>query len=87
MVILAVEITNLGPVERAHGRERGAIVAGYGHKRQQMGPVGVFAVFIGEQCVRAGECRKACFSCMNAASSVRLKECRVGQAIIQWPMF
>src|SRR3990167_5708372 len=37
MVMLAVEITNLGPDKRAHGRERGAIVAVYGHKRQQMG--------------------------------------------------
>ena len=40
MVILAVEITNLGPVERAHGRERGAIVAVYVGKGQGMGQAG-----------------------------------------------
>jgi len=35
-----VEITNLGPVERAHGRERGAIVAVYAGKGQGMGQAG-----------------------------------------------
>jgi hypothetical protein len=41
MVMLAVEITNLGPDKRAHRRERVAIVAVYGHKGQGGGQAGL----------------------------------------------
>ena len=58
MVMLAVEITNLGPDKRAHGRERGAIVAVYGGKRQQAGRAGLRWRVLAVGCGRANWCRE-----------------------------